>query len=58
MAKTKIFCLWLDQETYNRLRQMARQRDVSIAYLVRSAIREYLREREQRGSWLFGPPRK
>lgn len=41
-VKRKVFAFWLGMETKKELEKMAQKTDVSIAHLIRSAIKEFL----------------
>lgn len=55
MLTDKRMQLYLTQEDYNHLRDMANERGLSLAAVIREAIHEYLQKAEQRTGWEADP---
>ncbi|RLI91290.1 MAG: hypothetical protein DRO65_01530 [Candidatus Altiarchaeales archaeon] len=47
MRDTVVVSFWLDEETYTRLKKLARKEKASISEVIRKALREYVKHLAQ-----------
>jgi len=47
MRDTVVVSFWLDEETYARLKKLARKEKASISEVIRRALREYIKHLTQ-----------